>query len=92
MPVGLTNEGFGAEVRWNVNDLKVDTSTGTGTNAPLGGTVVPLSDPSLVGHTFRIQFMVHDGDQNKAGGDVGQDCMTVFMNATRTNARRAALR
>jgi hypothetical protein len=79
VPVGLTNEGYGAEIRWNVNDLKVDTSTGTGTNAPLGGTVVPLSDPSLVGHIFRVQFMVHDGDQTKSGGDVGQNCLTVFI-------------
>lgn len=28
-------------------------------------------------HTYRLQFMVHDGDQNKAGGDVGQACFNV---------------
>ena len=35
----------------------------------------------LPGHVYRMQFMVHDGDQNKAGGDVGQGCATVFMPA-----------
>src|SRR5882762_7441595 len=28
----------------------------------------------LAGHTYRMYFMVHDGDQNKAGGDAGQGC------------------
>ena len=26
-----------------------------------------------------VQFMVHDGDQNKVGGDTGQGCATVFV-------------
>jgi hypothetical protein len=30
-----------------------------------------------VTHNYRIQFMVHDGDQNKTGGDVGEACMFV---------------
>jgi len=79
IPSGMTTEGYIAEVRWNVDDLKVDTATGTGTNAQLGGTVVSLS--SLAGHTFRVQFMVHDGDQNKSGGDVGQNCTAVAIPA-----------
>jgi hypothetical protein len=54
VPGTFSNEGYGSEVRWNVNDL-----------------------PLLPGHVYRIQFMVHDGDQNKAGGDVGQACMLV---------------
>ena len=29
-------------------------------------------DPS---HRYRFQFIVHDGDQNKPGGDVGQACI-----------------
>jgi hypothetical protein len=33
----------------------------------------------LPGHTYRLQFMVHDGDQNKLGGDVGQSCTTIIM-------------
>jgi hypothetical protein len=52
-PAGLTNEGYGAEVRWNLNDL--------------------YSQGKLVaGHNYRFYVMVHDGDQNKTGGDAGQ--------------------
>jgi hypothetical protein len=32
-----------------------------------------------MGHAYRVQFMVHDGDQNKVGGDVGQGCATVVI-------------
>ena len=30
----------------------------------------------ISGHSYRIQVMVHDGDQNKTGGDVGEACAT----------------
>ena len=53
-PSGLTNEGWGAEARWNVNDLNLQPD-----------------------HVYRMQFMVHDGDQNKTGGDAGEACMAV---------------
>lgn len=39
----------------------------------------------LPGHTYRLQFMVHDGDQNKTGGDVGQSCTTIIMPGGSTN-------
>jgi hypothetical protein len=55
-PAGLTNQGYGAEVRWNVDDLNL-----------------------LKGHAYRLQFMVHDGDQNKVGGDAGENCLNVFI-------------
>jgi uncharacterized repeat protein (TIGR01451 family) len=29
------------------------------------------------GHAYRLEFMVHDGDQNKSGGDAGEACMNV---------------
>jgi Flp pilus assembly protein TadG len=29
----------------------------------------------IPGHAYRIQVMLHDGDQNKSGGDAGQGCM-----------------
>jgi len=29
------------------------------------------------GHPYRAQFMVHDGDQNKGGGDVGEACVII---------------
>jgi uncharacterized repeat protein (TIGR01451 family) len=33
--------------------------------------------PLQAGRTYRLQFIVHDGDQNKTGGDVGQACALV---------------
>lgn len=36
----------------------------------------------IPGHTYRIQVMVHDGDQNKVGGDVGQGCMIITAQET----------
>jgi hypothetical protein len=35
-----------------------------------------------MGRVYRVQFMVHDGDQNKTGGDVGQNCATVALGVT----------
>ena len=29
-------------------------------------------------HKYRCLFMVHDGDQNKVGGDVGEACITII--------------
>jgi hypothetical protein len=51
-----TNEGYGAEARWDVAQLGL-----------------------LPGHTYRLYFMVHDGDQNKAGGDAGQGCSYITI-------------
>jgi hypothetical protein len=48
-PQGLSSEGYGAEVVWNV--------------------------PFTGGHSYRVQVLVHDGDQNKAGGDSGEACV-----------------
>ena len=48
-PQGLSNEGYGAEVVWNV--------------------------PFTAGHSYRVQVLVHDGDQNQAGGDSGEACV-----------------
>jgi len=50
-PAGLVNQGYGAEVRWDVAQLGL-----------------------IPGHTYRLYFMVHDGDQNKEGGDTGHGC------------------
>lgn len=33
----------------------------------------------IKGHIYRIQYMIHDGDQNKSGGDVGQSCTTIYI-------------
>jgi len=58
VPAGLVNQGWGAEVRWDVSQLGL-----------------------LSGHIYRLYFMVHDGDQNKSGGDVGHACTTLGVGA-----------
>jgi hypothetical protein len=52
-PAGLSNEGYGTEVRWDLNALY-------------------NQGVLQAGHSYRFYVMVHDGDQNKAGGDAGQ--------------------
>jgi hypothetical protein len=37
------------------------------------------------GHSYRLQVLVHDGDQNKGGGDSGEACV-LFCAATDCNA------
>jgi hypothetical protein len=56
VPPGLLDEGYGAEVRWNIAELGL-----------------------LPGHTYRLYFIVHDGDQNHTGGDSGQGCAYITM-------------
>lgn len=37
-----------------------------------------ISNPPFIpGHDYRAQVIVHDGDQNKTGGDVGQACINI---------------
>jgi hypothetical protein len=50
------NEGYGAEVRWDVAQLGLQP-----------------------GHSYRLYFMIHDGDQNKTGGDAGQGCTYITI-------------
>src|SRR5437016_4382122 len=57
-PSGLHSQGYGAEVRWNVDDLVA-------------------AGQMITGHTYRLEFMVHDGDQNQTGGDAGENCVGV---------------
>ncbi len=35
----------------------------------------------VAGHSYRIQVMVHDGDQNKVGGDSGEACVNFCADA-----------
>ena len=65
---------------------------GAGSNTPPGGFAkytsegyggeVRWSVSALglsAGHAYRLEFMVHDGDQNKSGGDAGESCMNVVV-------------
>jgi len=61
------DEGYGAEVRWNVDDL--------------------ITNNTLQkGHSYRLEFMIHDGDQNKTGGDSGENCVNIRIPATTTSS------
>jgi hypothetical protein len=64
------------------------TNLGSGIPAPSGTedlgylTLVRWDVSSLglqSGHSYRVQFMVHDGDQNNSGGDVGQNCVNLTV-------------
>ena len=56
----MGTEGYGAEVRWNVDALIA-------------------AGQMVSGRAYRLQFMVHDGDQNKAGGDSGENCVDLNL-------------
>jgi len=72
-----TDEGFGTEFRWDVSDPRLQDQAGQ------------ALQPN---HTYRVQVMSHDGDQNKAGGDVGELCTTITIPPTNvtTQVRNAA--
>jgi hypothetical protein len=58
IPASIKDEGWSAEVKWNV-------------------TFQP-------GHSYRLQVIVHDGDQNKAGGDCGEACVVFCAGGSAT--------
>jgi hypothetical protein len=55
--------------------MSIPSGTETGYSAMVSWDVSQLGLQS--GHTYRVQFMVHDGDQNKSGGDVGENCVNL---------------
>jgi hypothetical protein len=66
-----TNFGPGAPVGVYPAGLS---SQGWSTDVVWNISSIPGYDAS---HSYRAQFMVHDGDQNKTGGDVGQACVNI---------------
>jgi len=44
------------------------------------GTEVVWNVPFTSGHSYRVQVLVHDGDQNKVGGDAGEACVLFCAN------------
>jgi hypothetical protein len=65
-----------------------DANVGSGIPVPAGtgsegfSTVVSWDVAKLglqSGHTYRIQFMVHDGDEHYTGGDVGENCVNLTI-------------
>ena len=66
---------------WNLGPGSDPVPTPTPTNQGYGAECRwNLSSLNLIpGHRYRLYFMVHDGDQNKTGGDVGQACVYFTM-------------
>jgi hypothetical protein len=40
--------------------------------------------PLIAGHTYRLYFIIHDGDQNHQGGDVGQGCINLLYTGSQS--------
>jgi hypothetical protein len=70
--VTITPDQDPAKNNWNL---------GGGDTVPSGltnqgyGAEARWSVPLIAGHSYRVQAIVHDGDQNKAGGDSGEACV-----------------
>jgi hypothetical protein len=79
----------------SMNDPPANNSFGPGADTPPTGLkyekfrtevrwdLFSLTDqngqPITAHNAYRVQFMVHDGDQNKDGGDVGQACVNITI-------------
>jgi len=56
---------------WDQNGAVLPAPEGYGAEAIWDLSLLSLT-PS---HSYRLQFMVHDGDQHRTGGDIGQACI-----------------
>ena len=86
--VDSTRNPVTIDVQPDADPAKNNWNIGGGQAPPAGtpnegyGTLVQwdISQLGLVpGHTYRILVMVHDGDQNKDGGDAGELCTTLVL-------------
>src|SRR5205807_10358703 len=92
-------------VTCDVDPVKNTWNLGAGADAPPAGTANEgygaevrwsLSDLQnqgviIPGHTYRFYVIVHDGDQNKSGGDAGQASFDYYYPGTGTNPPPASL-
>jgi hypothetical protein len=68
--------------------VKNNWNLGTGDPVPTGltnqgfGAEARWTVPLAPGHSYRVQVLVHDGDQNKAGGDSGEACVLFCAGGT----------
>ena len=85
-----TVDASGASITPDADPAKNNLNYGNGHTAPAGaitkaeayGTEVRWDIRLEVGHNYRFQVMVHDGDQNKVGGDAGEACVTFCAGST----------
>jgi hypothetical protein len=74
----------GASITPDADPAQNQQNYGNGHTAPAGSITKPEAYGAEVrwdirleaGHNYRFQVMVHDGDQNKVGGDAGEACVT----------------
>ena len=79
-----TVDSKGATITPDADPAKNNQNYGNGHTAPADaitkaeafGTEVRWDIRLEAGHNYRFQVMVHDGDQNKVGGDAGEACVT----------------
>jgi len=79
-----TVNAMGASITPDMDPASNKQNYGNGHTAPAGtltkaesyGTEVRWDLRLEAGHNYRFQVMVHDGDQNKIGGDSGEACVT----------------
>jgi hypothetical protein len=79
-----TVDSTGASITPDADPTANHQDYGNGHTAPAGslvkaenyGTEVRWDLRLEPGHNYRFQVMVHDGDQNKVGGDSGEACIT----------------
>ena len=86
--VDYTKTPAAVTVATDADPAKNNWNLGTGIAAPTGivsagfGTMASWDVGALglqSGHLYRLQFMVHDGDQNKSGGDAGENCVNILI-------------
>ena len=77
--ITVTPDADPAKNNWNLDGSPDAVPTPTPANEGYGAECTwDLTNPALgltPGHRYRAYFMVHDGDQNKTGGDSGQACV-----------------
>ncbi|HVU05387.1 MAG TPA: hypothetical protein VHE30_26755 [Polyangiaceae bacterium] len=79
-----TVDATGASITPDADPTKNNQDYGNGDTAPAGSIAKAEAYGAEVrwdlrlepGHNYRFQVMVHDGDQNKVGGDSGEACIT----------------
>jgi len=94
-PLGDPNDIFGTWKPSNASDPAKNNTNVDGETWPSGlshegyTSVILWKTNTLglqAGHVYRLQAMVHDGDQNKTGGDVGEVCTTIQSPQSTTSA------
>lgn len=70
----ITPDADPAKNNWDLGTGADSLPSGLGKNEGYGAEIVWYL-ALIPGHSYRVQAMVHDGDQNKTGGDVGEACV-----------------